>query len=323
MSQRSCFVTGAYGLLGSWLVKGLLARGDKVTVLRRDRLPRSAFDLMGLEPDVTVVDGDVRDAAVLSRALSDYEIDTVYHLAAQALVQVANRTPVPTFEANMQGTWTLMEAVRLQEIPRTVVASSDKAYGPHDTLPYREDFALQPKYPYDVSKAATDLIARSYFHTFGVPVAVTRCANLYGGGDLNTSRLVPEVVRAILTGGRPVIRSDGSPERDYLYVEDAVGAYLAITDGIDAGVAAGEAFNAGSGRPRSVLDLVRTIARVAGSDVEPEICGSGTPNAEIDRQYVDISKIRERCGWAPSVELDDGVGRTIEWYRSHAEVFAS
>jgi len=323
VSQRSCFVTGAYGLLGSWLVKGLLARGDKVTVLRRDRLPRSAFDLMGLEPDVTVVDGDVRDAAVLSRALSDYEIDTVYHLAAQALVQVANRTPVPTFEANMQGTWTLMEAVRLQEIPRTVVASSDKAYGPHDTLPYREDFALQPKYPYDVSKAATDLIARSYFHTFGVPVAVTRCANLYGGGDLNTSRLVPEVVRAILTGGRPVIRSDGSPERDYLYVEDAVGAYLAITDGIDAGVAAGEAFNAGSGRPRSVLDLVRTIARVAGSDVEPEICGSGTPNAEIDRQYVDISKIRERCGWAPSVELDDGVGRTIEWYRSHAEVFAS
>ena len=323
MSQRSCFVTGAYGLLGSWLVKGLLARGDKVTVLRRDRLPRSAFDLMGLEPDVTVVDGDVRDAAVLSRALSDYEIDTVYHLAAQALVQVANRTPVPTFEANMQGTWTLMEAVRLQEIPRTVVASSDKAYGPHDTLPYREDFALQPKYPYDVSKAATDLIARSYFHTFGVPVAVTRCANLYGGGDLNTSRLVPEVVRAILTGGRPVIRSDGSPERDYLYVEDAVGAYLAITDGIDAGVAAGEAFNAGSGRPRSVLDLVQTIARVAGSDVEPEICGSGIPNAEIDRQYVDISKIRERCGWAPSVELDDGVGRTIEWYRSHAEVFAS
>jgi CDP-glucose 4,6-dehydratase len=223
----------------------------------------------------------------------------------------------------MQGTWTLMEAVRLQEIPRTVVASSDKAYGPHDTLPYREDFALQAKYPYDVSKAATDLIARSYFHTFGVPVAVTRCANLYGGGDLNASRLVPEVVRAVLTGSRPVIRSDGSPERDYLYVEDAVGAYLAITDGIDAGVAAGEAFNAGSGRPLAVIDLVRTIARVAGTDVEPDVRGSGTPSAEIDRQYVDITKIRERCGWEPAVDLEEGVRRTIDWYRAHPEVLAS
>lgn len=323
MSQRSCFVTGAYGLLGSWLVRGLLARGDKVTVLRRDRLPRSTLDLMGLEREVAVVEGDVRDAAVLSRAISDYEIDTVYHLAAQALVQVANRTPVPTFEANMQGTWTLMEAVRLHEVPRTVVASSDKAYGPHDTLPYREDFALQARFPYDVSKAATDLIARSYFHTFGVPVAVTRCANLYGGGDLNFSRLVPEVVRAVLTGGRPVIRSDGSPERDYLYVEDAVAAYLAITDGIDAGVASGEAFNAGTGRPVAVIDLVRTIARAAGRDIEPDIRGSGTPNAELDRQYVDITKIGERCDWAPSVELDEGMRRTIEWYGAHSEVLAA
>lgn len=322
VSARSCFVTGAYGLLGSWLVKGLLERGDKVTVLRRDRLPRSAFDLMGLEGRVAVVDGDVRDPAVLSRALSDYEIDTVYHLAAQALVQVANRTPVPTFEANIQGTWTLMEAVRLHGIPRTVVASSDKAYGQHDRLPYREDFALEAKFPYDVSKAATDLIARSYFHTFGVPVAVTRCANLYGGGDLNSSRLVPEVVRAVFSGGRPVIRSDGSPERDYLYVEDAVTAYLAITDALDLGVAAGEAFNIGCGQPVSVLDLVRVIGRAAGSDVEPDIQGTGTPEAEIDRQYVDVSKIRERCGWSPAVGLEEGVRRTIEWYRTHPGALA-
>jgi CDP-glucose 4,6-dehydratase len=316
-------VTGAYGLLGSWLVRGLLERGDRVTVLRRDRPPRSGLGMMGLEGDVAVVEGDIRDASVISRAIGEYEVDTVYHLAAQTLVQVANRSATSTFESNIEGTWTVMECVRNHGVPRTIVASSDKAYGPHDTLPYQEHFALQPRYPYDVSKAATDLIARSYWHTFGVPVAVTRCANLYGGGDLNFSRLVPEVVRAVLAGRRPIIRSDGSPERDYLYVEDAVGAYLAITDALDAGRAAGEAFNAGSGRPLAVLDLVRAISKAADRDIEPDIQGTGTPSGEIDRQYVDTTKIRDRCGWSPVVDLDDGLRRTIDWYRAHPEVLAS
>jgi CDP-glucose 4,6-dehydratase len=317
VTGRSAFVTGGYGLLGAWLVKALLERGDRVTVLRRDRSPASALGLLGLDRDVAVIDGDVCDPAVLDRALGEYDIDTVFHLAAQTLVPTANHSPSSTFETNMRGTWTVMEAVRHHGIPRTVVASSDKAYGDHDELPYTEDLALQPRFPYDVSKAATDLIARSYWHTFGVPVAVTRFANLYGGGDLNASRLVPEVIGAVLGGRRPVIRSDGTPERDFLYVEDAAAAYLAIADALDGDGARGEAFNAGGGRPVAVGEVVRLICRLAGTDLEPDIRGTGTPAGEIDRQYVDTTKIRAICGWSPSVDLENGLARTIEWYRSH------
>jgi CDP-glucose 4,6-dehydratase len=199
-----------------------------------------------------------------------------------------------------------------------VVAASDKAYGPHDALPYREDFALQPRHPYDVSKACTDLIARSYWHTYELPVAVTRFANIYGGGDLNRSRLIPEAVAAVLAGRAPVIRSDGSPERDFLYVEDAVSAYLAIAGALEGDATArGEAFNAGGDAPHSVAEVVGLVCRVAGSDVEPDIRGSGTPAGEIDRQYVDSTKLRELTGWAPAVGLEDGLRRTIDWYRSH------
>jgi CDP-glucose 4,6-dehydratase len=317
VTGRSAFVTGGYGLLGAWLVKALLERGDRVTVLRRDRSPASALGLLGLDRDVAVIDGDVCDPAVLDRALGEYDIDTVFHLAAQTLVPTANHSPSSTFETNMRGTWTVMEAVRHHGIPRTVVASSDKAYGDHDELPYTEDLALQPRFPYDVSKAATDLIARSYWHTFGVPVAVTRFANLYGGGDLNASRLVPEVIGAVLGGRRPVIRSDGTPERDFLYIEDAAAAYLAIADALDGDGARGEAFNAGGGRPVAVGEVVRLICRLAGTDLEPDIRGTGTPAGEIDRQYVDTTKIRAICGWSPSVDLENGLARTIEWYRSH------
>jgi len=204
-----------------------------------------------------------------------------------------------------------------------VVASSDKAYGSHDELPYREDFDLRARYPYDVSKAATDLIARSYWHSFGVPVAVTRFANLYGPGDLHPSRLLPEVVSAVLTGRRPVIRSDGSPERDFLYVDDAAAAYVAISDALDGEDARGEAFNAGSGRPTSIADVVQLVCSVAGSDLEPDIRGAGTPAGEIDRQYVDTTKIRKVCGWGPTVPLEDGIRRTIEWYRAHPEVIGA
>ena len=316
----STFVTGGYGLLGTWLVRALLERRDRVVVLRRDDPSASALRLDGLEERCEVVPGDVCDGAALERALGDYEVDTVFHLAAQTLVGTANRSPVPTFETNIRGTWVLLEACRRMNVGRVVVAASDKAYGDHDRLPYREDFALQPRFPYDVSKAATDLIARSYFHTYGLPVAVTRFANLYGGGDLNFSRLVPEAVAAALQGRRPVIRSDGTPERDFLYVQDAAAAYLAIAGALDGGGAAGEAFNAGAGEPRSVLDVVRLVCAAAGTAVEPDIRGQGVPAGEIDRQFVDPGKLRELTGWKPAVPLEEGLTRTIEWYRAHPEL---
>ncbi|MGE4427695.1 MAG: NAD-dependent epimerase/dehydratase family protein [Solirubrobacteraceae bacterium] len=344
MAGRSVLVTGAYGMLGGWLVRALLDRGAHVTVLRRDEVPASMLRLEGLEDRCTVVRGDLVGEGVVERAIGEHECDTVFHLAAQTIVGTANRSPVSTFDTNIRGTWMLMEACRVQGVQRVVVAASDKAYGSHDTLPYREDFALRPRFPYDVSKAATDMIARSYWHTYGVPTAVTRLANIYGGGDLNRSRLLPEAITSVLRGRAPVIRSDGSPERDFLYVEDAVDAYLAIVDALDAdGVGAaeeatatgggagrltgdgdgprarGEAFNAGGGRPHSVRSVIDAVVRVSGVGLEPDVRGTGTPDGEIDRQYVDSTKLRERTGWAPRVDLDTGIARTITWYREHPD----
>jgi CDP-glucose 4,6-dehydratase len=318
----SVFVTGAYGLLGTALVRRLLEEHADVTVLRRDATPRSALVLEGLEARVNVVTGDVTDRAAVERALAEYEADTVFHLAAQTIVGTARRSPVSTWEANVRGTWTVLEACREQDVARVVVAASDKAYGAHDELPYREDFALQPRFPYDVSKAATDLIARSYWHTYGVPVATTRFANLYGGGDTNRSRLVPEAIDAALAGRPPVIRSDGTPERDFLYVDDAVAAYLAIAQALDGDGARGEAFNAGGGRPHAVREVVELICRIAGTDVEPDIRGTGTPEGEIDRQYVDTSKLRALTGWVAETGLEEGLRRTVGWYREHPAALA-
>jgi CDP-glucose 4,6-dehydratase len=315
--MRSAFVTGAYGLLGSALVPALLDAGVEVTVLRRDSMPRSALVLLGIEERLNVVSGDVTDLSLVSRALGEYEVDTVFHLAAQTLVPTAQRSPLGTWESNIRGTWIVLEACWRLGVPRVIVAASDKAYGAHRRLPYQEDFALQPRFPYDVSKAATDLIARSYWHAYGLPVATTRFANLYGGGDTNRSRLVPEAVDAALTGRPAVIRSDGTPERDFLYVEDAVAAYLAIADALDGDGACGEAFNGGSGQPHPVREVVELIGRIAGSDLEPEIRGQGTPSGEIDRQFVDTAKLRELTGWSPKVGLEDGLRRTLEWYRAH------
>ncbi|HYF28535.1 MAG TPA: SDR family NAD(P)-dependent oxidoreductase [Baekduia sp.] len=317
--MKRAFVTGAYGVLGHWIVKALLDEGAEVVVLKRDRRAAAALTLEGIEDRCHVVHGDLLDAPLLLRVVNEEEIDTVFHLAAQTIVGAANRSPASTFETNMRGTWNLMEACREAQVARVVVAASDKAYGAHTELPYREDFALQPKFPYDVSKAATDLIARSYWHTFGVPTATTRFANIYGGGDLNPSRLVPELVHAVLDGRAPVIRSDGSPERDFLYAEDAAAAYLAIARALDDpdGGARGEAFNAGSGRPYSVREVVETLIRVAGSDVEADFQGAGVPAGEIDRQYVDRSKIERLTGWTPQVDLEEGLRRTLDWYREH------
>jgi CDP-glucose 4,6-dehydratase len=315
-AARSVFVTGANGLLGSWLVKALLDRGAHVTVLKRDAVAASALELEGTDRRVVTVRGDICDGALLERALAEYEVDTVFHLAAQTIVGVANRAPLATFETNVRGTWLLLEACRRVGVSAVVVAASDKAYGHHDKLPYREDFALAPRYAYEASKAAADLIARSYWHTFGLPVAVTRLANIYGGGDCNRSRLVPEAALAALAGRAPVIRSDGTAQRDFLYVEDAVAAYLAIWDALGRGDAAGEAFNAGSGVPHAVVDVVATVCRLAGTELAPDIRGTGVPSGEIDRQWVDTHKLNELTGWRPRVGLEDGLARTIAWYRA-------
>ncbi len=323
MEGRTALVTGAYGLLGSWLAKGLLARGARVIVLRRDERPGSALVLEGTEAQCTVVHGDLADAELIERAVGEHEVDTVLHLAAQTIVGTANRSPRSTYEANVRGTWNVMEACRIHAVQRVVVAASDKAYGPSEVLPYTEDMALLPTHPYDVSKAAADLISRSYWPAYGVPVATTRFANLYGGGDQNASRLVPEVVSAVLAGRAPVVRSDGSPQRDFLYVEDAVEAYLAICDALDAGPARGCAYNAGGGTPHDVLEIVRLLCALAEADVEPDVRGTGTPEGEIDRQWLDSSLLRALTGWEPRVGLEDGLRRTLEWYRSHPECAAA
>ena len=323
LAGHSVLVTGASGLLGSWLVAALLDGGARVVSLRRDDPAFSALDAMGLAERIDVVHGDVCTEGLVARALVEYEIDSVFHLAAQTLVGTARRAPTATFETNIRGTWLVLEAARLHDVQRVLVASSDKAYGIHEQLPYREELALQPVFPYDVSKAAADLLARSYWHTFGLPVAVTRFANLYGGGDANASRLVPEAVRASLASRRPVVRSDGSPERDFLYVEDAVRAYLAIWSALGRGRGCGEAFNAGGGRAHRVGEVVELICRLAGTGLEPEIRGAGVPEGEIDRQWVDYSKLHELTGWEPSVSLEEGLARTIEWYRTHARDWPS
>jgi CDP-glucose 4,6-dehydratase len=319
LGVRSAFVTGGYGLLGSWLCRALLDRGVRVAVLQRDQPAVSALALDGTERRCTVVRGDVRDAELLERVLGEEEVDTVFHLAAQTVVGTALHSPMSTWETNVRGTWALLEACRRHGAQRVVVASSDKAYGAPAELPYREDHELRARFPYDVSKACADLIARSYWHSFGVPVAVTRCSNLYGGGDLNRSRLVPEAVAAALAGRAPVIRSDGSPERDFLYVEDAVDAYLLIAEALDGEGARGEAFNAGWGRSWPVREVVAAVCRAAGVDVEPDIRGDGTPEGEIDRQLVDASRLRALTGWEPHVELAEGLARTVEWYRANAD----
>jgi CDP-glucose 4,6-dehydratase len=324
VEPQSVLVTGGHGLLGAWLIAALLDRGHRVVAIRRDEPAVSTLALLGRADQVDTVHGDVCEEGLVARTLNEYEVSSVFHLAAQTQVGTANRAPRSTFETNVRGTWMLLEACHAHGTRSVIVASSDKAYGRQAELPYRETQPLDPRFPYDVSKAAADLIARSYWHTFGLSVAVTRFANLYGGGDTNRSRLVPEAVGAALTGRAPVIRSDGTPERDFLYVEDAVAAYLALWRALHAGRGGGEAFNAGGGRPHRVADVVALICRLAGEAggaggcVTPEIRGAGTPHGEIDRQWVDATKLRELTGWVPTVDLEEGLRRTIAFYREHA-----
>jgi CDP-glucose 4,6-dehydratase len=315
-------VTGATGFIGSRLAERLVDLGAEVIVPRRDVPARSYFRIAGLEERCTLVQADLLDFDALVRVVNEYGVRAVFHLAAQTIVGTANRSPLSTFESNIRGTYNLLEACRTagvvgDPVERIVVASSDKAYGSHETLPYREDFALQPEYPYDVSKAATDMIARSYAKTYGLPVAVTRFANIYGGGDFNFSRIVPDTARALVRGERPVIRSDGTPQRDYMHVEDAASAYLRVGESLDDEANWGRAWNAGAGEPVAVIDIVRKLIEVSGRDVEPDIRGQGTPHGEIDRQWLDSTAIREELGWRPEWDLDRGLAEAYAWYAEH------
>ena len=313
--DRPVFVTGGSGLLGSWLVRRLLRAEADVVCLVRDWVPQSELVRGALLDRVKVVRGDVRDQETVERALGEYEIDTVIHLAAQTIVGIANRNPVSTFESNVGGTWTLLEACRRSPtVKQIIVASSDKAYGQHEQLPYNEDAPLVGRHPYDVSKSCADLIAQAYAATYDLPVAITRCGNLYGGGDLNWNRIVPGTIRSVLRGQRPVVRSDGQFVRDYFYVEDAAAANMSLAEKLAADRALkGEAFNFSNETQVTVLELVDHILKLLDSDLEPDVRNEATN--EIRRQYLSAEKARAALGWRPLFSLDEGLRATIAWYR--------
>lgn len=317
--DRPVLVTGATGLLGGWLVEDLLRRGALVVCLIRDQVPFSRLALDGLDRRVIQVDGDIVDQATVERVLGEREIRTVFHLAAQAIVGVANRNPVSTFDSNIRGTWTVLEACRRSLlVEQIVVASSDKAYGEQHVLPYTEDMPLQGLNPYDASKSCADLISQSYASTWDLPVSITRCGNFYGGGDLNFNRLVPGVIRDLHHGRAPVIRSDGGFVRDYLYAEDGAAAYIAMAEALaERPDLAGRAFNFSVETPLTVLELVERLQLVMGTDIEPDVRNEAT--AEIRAQYLDATRARTELGWAPSVGLDEGLRRTVAWYRAWLE----
>lgn len=313
--DRPTLVTGATGLVGGWLVARLLEEGADVTCLVRDWVPQSGLIRDRLVDRVKVVRGDICDQGLMERALGEHEINTVFHLAAQTIVGTANRNPVSTFESNIQGTWAVLEACRRSSsVKQVVLASSDKAYGDQEQLPYDESTPLQGRHPYDVSKSCADLIAHSYAVSYKLPVAITRCGNFYGGGDLNWNRIVPGTIRSVIRGQRPVIRSDGKFVRDYFYVEDGANAYLVLAEAL-AGrpELAGAAYNFSNEVQVTVLDLVRAILRAMGSDLEPEIRNEASN--EIIHQYLSAAKARRELAWAPLFDLDEGMARTIRWYR--------
>jgi len=313
--DRPTFVTGATGLVGAWLVRRLLGLGADVVCLVRDWVPQSEFVHSRLIDQVRVVRGDVREQALLERVLGEYEVDTVIHLAAQTIVGIANRNPASTFETNIGGTWSLLEACRRSPaVNQIVLASSDKAYGEHDTLPYTEEAPLQGRHPYDVSKSCADLIAQTYAATYGLPVVITRCGNLYGGGDLNWNRIVPGTIRSVLRGEQPLIRSDGQCVRDYFYVEDCAVVYTLLAERLaENPELSGQAFNFSNETQVTVLELVERILALMGSSLEPDVRNEASN--EIRHQYLSAAKAREILGWRPLFTLEQGLQRTIEWYR--------
>jgi CDP-glucose 4,6-dehydratase len=313
--DRPTFITGATGLVGSWLVKRLLDAGADVVCLVRDWVPQSELVRAHYLEKVKVVRGDIRDRDVLERALGEFEIDTVIHLAAQTIVTIANRNPISTFETNIAGTWNLLEASRRSpKVKQIVIASSDKAYGDQEILPYSEETPLQGQHPYDVSKSAADLIAHTYARSYGLPVAITRCGNFYGGGDLNWNRIIPGTIRSILRKQTPMIRSDGEYVRDYFYVEDGAAAYMLLAEQLAAHPELnGQAFNFSNEMQVTVREIVEKIIKLMKSSLRPEVLNE-TSN-EIRHQYLSAEKARRMLSWKPIFNLDEALSLTIDWYK--------
>lgn len=316
--DKNVLVTGCTGIIGSWLTRELVARGASVIGIIRDHVGYSNIFKNNLYQQINAAFGDITDYHFVSRVMAEYEVDTVFHLAAQTIVSIANRSPLSTFESNIKGTWVLLEACRLSPtVERVVVASSDKAYGCHEQLPYTEDYALKGNHPYDVSKSCADMLAQAYYNTYRLSVAISRLANVYGGGDLNFNRIVPGTIKAVLEDRPPVIRSDGSPLREYMFVADAVEAYICLAENLHRQDVAGQAFNFGPSRPNTVLEITEEIIRVSGKNFSPEIRGRGIPMGEIKDQYCDCNKSKTVLGWEPKYNLELGLRETYKWYKDY------
>lgn len=314
-NQRRVFVTGAAGIIGSWLTELLVKKNADVVVLIRDKVPKSQLFLSGTIDKVTIVNGGLEDYQVVERILNEYEIDTCFHLGAQTIVGTANRSPLSTFESNIKGTWNLLEAARHSKLLKgMVVASTDKAYGTHEKLPYTEEATLKALHPYDVSKACIDMLSRTYHNTYELPVVVTRCGNVYGGGDLNFNRIIPGTIRSIYFNEAPIIRSDGTFLRDYNYVLDVANAYMMIAEKMHKRKLQGEAFNLSTNSPLTVLEIVKKISKLMNSSIEPKILNEA--KGEIKDQYLSAEKANKILGWKPTYSLEKGLKETIEWYKT-------
>ncbi|MDD5560553.1 MAG: GDP-mannose 4,6-dehydratase [Candidatus Omnitrophica bacterium] len=317
--NKVIFLTGANGFLGSHLVKRALSYKAKVIVLIKEEIRFSLFKIEALNNKCKVYKGDLSNSKLINTIFKNNKIDVCFHMAAQTIVGIANNSPAGTLKTNIQGTWNMLEAVRAFGVKAMVVASSDKAYGEHKKLPYKEDAPLIALHPYDASKSCTDILSRTYAHTYGLPIAVTRCANIYGPGDSNFSRIVPDTCRAIIRGKHPVIRSDGTPLRDYVFVEDIVNAYFALAKSLlHKKIGFGEAFNFGVDRPISVIKLVKKIIGISGNkSLAPEILGKGKIKGEIDKQYLCSAKAKKILGWKAGYPLQKGLEITYKWYKEH------
>ena len=316
--HRNVFVTGATGFVGAHITRKLIEQQARVICLQRDGVRANSLDLFNLRQHVTVIQGALEDYALMERILNEYEIESVFHLAAQAIVGAANRSPLSTFETNIRGTYFLLEACRqTKSVARVVVASSDKAYGTHEKLPYTETDALNGLFPYDASKVCTDVIARSYAHTYKLPVAVTRFANVYGPGDMNLSRIIPGTILSVLKNVAPMIRSDGTPIREFIYVDDVARGYLLLAENIQA--AQGEAFNFGTGEQINMLALTNRIIHLLGreNDLQPEVLLQAKIAGEIDAQFLSPAKVKSCLDWQSEVSLNEGLQKTITWYREN------
>jgi len=316
-SDRRVFLTGCTGLLGSWLTEALVGAGADVVGLVRDRVPKSRLVQTGLINQISVVSGEVEDYLLLERSLNEYQVQTVFHLAAQTIVGIANQSPLSTFDTNIRGTWNLLEASRRTSwVESVVVASSDKAYGEHEKLPYTEDAELKGRHPYDVSKSCADLISQGFSVTYGLPVSIARCGNLFGAGDLNFNRLIPGTIRSVLRGEAPVIRSDGKPTRDYVYVEDAANAYMLLAEATAKQTPIqGNAFNFSYERPMPATEVVDAIIRQMGkADLKAKILNNASN--EIPHQFLESGKARTMLGWKPGCDFEEGLKRTIPWYEN-------